>query len=235
MICKNCNYILSGSESFCPDCGTPCVKETQYRNEQTPPQVIFSPEKDVPSSVFTQEAPPEVSTKKEKKSRAGLYLVIVLCAVILGTVAVSVTDMLDFTPAIASLFSFSEEETTEKVASTAEYDPVSGIVSPAVSYRTSVGYISGETGQALRKGPDNSYGQIELLSVGTVVHIVGSESIGSEWVYVYIPETDSYGWLSSAYISSSLGDIDEEESEIYEEDEETEEPTTAATEENDDQ
>lgn len=227
MICKNCNYILSGSESFCPDCGTPCEKDRTYQKEQSTPQVIFTPEKETSSPIFAGE-PPTVE-HREKKSRAGLYLVVVLCAVILGTVAVSVTDMVDFTPAIAQLFSLPEEETTtEKTTDISEYDPLSGIVSPALSYKTTTGYISGETGQALRKGPDNSYGQIDVLSVGSEVHIVGSEKKNNEWVYVYAPEKDVYGWLSSSYISVFLSETDEDESEIYEESEKTTEISTTA-------
>lgn len=228
MICKNCNYILSGSESFCPDCGTPCEKDRSYQKEQNAHQVIFSPEKETSSPIFASE-PPAQFEPREKKSRAGLYLVVVLCAVILGTVAVSVTDMVDLTPVIADLFSLPEEEnTTEKATVVSEYDHLSGLVSPAVSYKTTVGFISGETGQALRKGPDNSFGQIDILSVGSEIHIVGSEKKDSDWVYVYVPEEDVYGWLSSSYISSSLSDIDEDESEVYEENEEVTEAATTA-------
>lgn len=216
MICKNCNYILSGKESFCPDCGTPCEKDRAYQREQNTPQVIFSPEKEPSSPIFASDVPP-VPEHTEKKSRAGLYLIIVLCTVILGTVAVSVTDMVDFTPVIASLLSFSEETTTEEATSPSEYDLLSGIIPPAVNYRTSIAYISGETGQALKKGPDNSYGQIDVLTVGTIIHIVGGEKEKSEWVYVYSPEKDIYGWLSSSYISSSLNIISQEENEVYEE------------------
>ncbi len=222
MICKNCNYILSGNESFCPDCGTPCERDRSYRKEEQPPQVIFSPEKESASPVFAAASPVVTMERTEKKSKAGLYLIIVLCAVILGTVLVSVTDMVDLTPVIASLFPSGEDEAVTQVpAAETEFNPLSGIVSPSVSYKTTTGFISSDAGQALRKGPGNSYGQIDILPSGTVIHIIGCEKTDGEWIYVYIPEMDIYGWLSSSYISTSRVDMYEDESEIYEETEPT--------------
>lgn len=233
MICQKCNYILSGSESFCPDCGTPCIKEKEFIREPEAPSVIFSPEKEPSSTIFSDEPPRHIKPeKKEKKSKAGLYLVVVLCLVIVGAVAISAADILNFTPAIASLFSLNgeNETTTEEPTTLSEYDPLSGVISPAVNYKTTVAYITGDKGQALRKGPDDYYGQIDVLSAGTLLHIVGTTNVSSDWIYVYIPEKDIYGWISGSFVSSSLSDINTQESEQSEENGET--TAVSTTEEN---
>lgn len=228
MICKNCNYILSGSESFCPDCGTPCVKEREYSKEPEAPSVIFSPEKESSSPIFSDEpARHLVPEKAEKKSRAGIYLAAVLCLVIIGTLAISLTGLVDFTPAIAALFPVSEEETVpDETVKLSEYDPLADVISPNVNYKTTIAYITADRGQALRKGPDSNYGQLALLASGTIVHVSGTSNVNNEWVYVYVPEEDIYGWLSGAYLTSSLEEMTEEE-ENSEEKETTESTPTS--------
>ncbi len=220
MVCQKCNHILKGSESYCPDCGNPCNKDKEIYTQAEAPSVIFSPDKDISSDIFSED--PVQRHRREmpekKKSRAGLYLVMVLCAVIIGVVAVAGAELLDFTPAIASLFSsFPAEETTKPATTEADYSPDTGIVSPQVNYRTVVTYVTGSKGQALRKGPDNSYGQINILPSGTETHIVGGASVDESWVYVYIPEMDIYGWIDDAFLSS----VNEEASVQNEEDEPT--------------
>ncbi len=216
MICQKCNHILKGSESFCPDCGSPCNKEKEVYKEAEAPSVIFSSDRDVSSNIFADEMPPKYRREqpKEKKSKAGLYLVIVLCAVMVGLFAVAGTEILGFTPAIASLFSASiPEETTVPTTAVTDYKPDSGVVAPQVNYRTAVAYITGQKGQALRKGPDGSYGQIDVLPVGSDVHIVGGASVDGNWVYVYVPEKDVYGWIDDAYLSSVIADVSAQEEE----------------------
>lgn len=217
MICQKCNHILKGSESFCPDCGSPCNKEKEVYKEAEAPTVIFSSERDISSNIFADEMPPKYRREqpKEKKSKAGLYLVIVLCAVLVGVFAVAGTELPVFSTAIASLFSASSPEDTTAPTTATDYKPDSGIVSPQVNYRTTVAYITGDKGQALRKGPDSSYGQTDILPAGTDVHIVGGASVDGSWVYVYVPEKDAYGWIDDAFLSSVTADVsvqDEEES-----------------------
>ena len=210
MICQKCNHILKGSESYCPDCGSPCVKEKEVYKEAESPSVIFSSERNVSSDIFVDEAPPKYRREapEKKKSKAGLYLVIVLCAVIVGVFAVTGTELPAVSAAIASLFSASvPEETTSPTTAATDYNPDSGVVAPQVNYRTTVAYITGEKGQALRKGPDSSYGQIDILPVGTDVHIVGGASVDGSWVYVYVPEKDIYGWTDDAFLSSVNDDV----------------------------
>ena len=214
MICQKCNHILQGSESFCPDCGSPCSKEKEVYKEAEAPSVIFSSGKDVSSDIFIDEMPQKHRREqpKEKKSKAGLYLVVVLCAVIIGVLAMAGTELFGLTPAIASLLSGGlSEESTAPTTALSEYKADSGIISPHVNYRTSVAYVTGEKGQALRKGPDSSYGQLEILSVGSEVHIVGGESVDGSWVYVYVPEKDCYGWTEDAFLSSVMEDVSVQE------------------------
>ncbi len=224
MICQKCNHILKGSESFCPDCGSPCAKEKEVYKEAESPSVIFSSDRDVSSNIFVDEAPPKYRREqpKEKKSKAGLYLVIVLCAVIVGVFAVAGTELPVISTAIASIFSSSTpEETTAPNSSVTEYNADSGVVTPQVNYRTTVAYVTGEKGQALRKGPDGSYGQTDIIPVGTDVHIVGGASVDGSWVYVYVPEKDSYGWMDDAFLSSVINDVsvqDEEDSTVQRKD-----------------
>lgn len=201
MICKKCNYILSGSESFCPDCGTPCVKEKDFSQEKEKTTTIFSSEKELPSSIFTDE-PAVLHHAEKKKSKAGVYLAAVLILVIVGTVAITLTDVLDLTPVISSFIGSVNEKITEEKPSPSEYSPLSGVISPAVSYKTETAYITGEKGQTLRKGPDDFYGQIDTLPVGTAVHILGTTGTESNWIYVYVPESDFYGWISSSFVST---------------------------------
>ena len=218
MICQKCNHILSGSESYCPDCGSPCSKEKDVYKEAEAPSVIFSSERDVSSPIFVDEPPKKYRHEqpKEKKSKAGLYLVIVLCAVLVGVFAVAGTELPVISTAIASIFSSATpEETTSPTTTATDYKPDSGIVAPQVNYRTTVAYITGDKGQALRKGPDSSYGQIDVLPVGTDVHIVGGASVDGKWVYVYVPDKDAYGWTDDSFLSSVINDVsvqDEEES-----------------------
>ncbi len=213
MICQKCNHILKGSESYCPDCGSPCVKEKEVYKEPEAPSVIFSSERDVSSNIFVDEAPPkyrreQTERTEKKKSRAGLYLVIVLCAVLAGAVAVAGSELPVVSAAIASLFSASApEETAEPTTAVTDYNPDSGVVTPQVSYRTTVAYVTGEKGQALRKGPDSSYGQTDVLPSGTDVHIVGGASVDGSWVYIYVPEKDTYGWIDDAFLSSVTADV----------------------------
>ena len=221
MVCQKCNHILKGSESFCPDCGNPCVKEKEVYKESEAPSVIFSSDRDVSSNIFVEEAPPKYRQvqPEKKKSRAGLYLVIVLCAVIVGVFAVAGAELPAVSTAIASLFaSAAPEESAEPTTAEADYSPDSGMVSPQVNYRTAVAYVTGDKGQALRKGPDSSYGQTDILPVGTDVHIVGGASVDGSWVYVYVPEKDSYGWMDDAFLSSVNNDVsvqDEENSTVH--------------------
>lgn len=214
MICQKCSHILQGSESYCPDCGSPCSKEKEVYKEAEAPSVIFSSGKDVSSDIFIDEAPRKRPREqpKEKKSKAGLYLVLVLCAVIVGVFAMAGTELFGLTPAIASLLSGApSEETTAPTTALTEYRADSGIVSPRVNYRTSVAYVTGSKGQALRKGPDSSYGQHDILPTGSEVHIVGGESVDGSWVYVYVPEKDTYGWMEDAFLSSVMDEVSVQE------------------------
>ncbi|MBR5437603.1 MAG: SH3 domain-containing protein [Clostridia bacterium] len=210
MICQKCNHILSGSESFCPDCGNPCTKEKEFYREPESPSVIFSGEKEPSSQIFSDEpVRPARRKPKEKKSRAGLYLAVTLCAVILGTVMLAGMEFFEITPVITALFSADAQgsQPTEKETTITEYNPESGIVTPQVNYKTSVAYVTGDKGQALRKGPDSSYGQTDTLSAGSSVHIVGGASVDSKWVYVYVPDKDSYGWVDDSFLSSVMNEI----------------------------
>ena len=210
MICQKCNHILKGSESYCPDCGSPCSKEKEVYKEAEAPSVIFSSERDISSNIFSDEPPKKYRHEqpKEKKSKAGLYLIIVLCAVLVGVFAVAGAELPVFSTAIASIFSASApEETTAPTTASADYNPDSGMVAPRVNYRTTVAYITGDKGQALRKGPDSSYGQTDILPSGTDVHIVGGASVDGSWVYVYVPSKDTYGWIDDAFLSSVITDV----------------------------
>ncbi len=210
MVCQKCNHILQGSESYCPDCGSPCVKVKEVPREPESPSVIFSSERDVSSNIFIDEVPPKYRREQpeKKKSKAGLYLVIALCVTVVGVLAVAGAELPVVSTAIASLFSTSaSEETTAPVTTETDYAPDSGIVTPQVNYRTTVAYVTGEKGQALRKGPDVSYGQTDILPAGTDVHIVGGASVADSWVYVYVPEKDTYGWIDDAFLSSVTADV----------------------------
>ncbi len=125
MICQKCSFILSGSEDFCPHCGTPCKTQNTPVNTQAvedSEQIPIPSVKGVPKTTIfdTDEvyshSPKQVKTdppkKKGSKAATGMFLMLFLVLLCIG--AVVAMDYLGIVPAISfdKISGISEIETT---------------------------------------------------------------------------------------------------------------------------
>lgn len=127
MICQKCSFILSGSEDFCPHCGTPCknkstvtqpeVVVTEHPNEEAPQIPIPKVRGNSHSAIFDTDEIYSHSEKKSEKqqkkskngSKTGISMFLMLFFVLLCIGAVVAMDYLGIVPAI----SFDRKETTD--------------------------------------------------------------------------------------------------------------------------
>lgn len=100
-----------------------------------------------------------------------------------------------------------EEETTKKqttTATTTKNDKDNyGNVKPDNYFDGGTRYVSDDAGLHLRSGPGTSYSSRTVLDYGEKMYIRGSHSSSYDWCYVYVESMGVYGWVYSAYISSS--------------------------------
>lgn len=238
MFCKKCSYILSGSESYCPSCGTPCEKVFDEKEAESPASIFGTGQvkSQGGTEIFEDNMPYVKENKKEKKSKSGVAFAAVLILATVAAAAIVAADYLDISPAISTIFekvssAVDKDSTTTTVS---EYSSSAGTVTPSVVYDTTVAYNAKSDGQALRKGPDETYAEIQNVPYSTLVHILGASDSQALWVYVYIPEDDVYGWLMSSYLSDErpeeeFDETSEEETTAEESTETTTETTTEAT------
>jgi hypothetical protein len=207
MTCKNCNNTLVGTEDFCPYCGT-----SQKENEI---KAIPIPEKaDTPQSsegsifhsepVYIYTDPPK--EKKDAKTKIATVLVSVFLLSILVIGGLSLMQYFNLTPAFSALISTlpnRKEDTTYADTIESEFDSSVGTVTPDINFKNTFCTVTSEKGLPLRKGPDNSYAQTELLSKDSLLQVTGKSLQNDMWVYVYVPSLDIYGWVSASYITHS--------------------------------
>lgn len=210
MLCRNCNYILSGEEAFCPHCGQ-AVKTQENENEAPQKDVTFNitelPSPKKKPSIFDSESV-EISTEEEEKSEGkknkGAVAVISMFVLILVAVAVfTALQYFDLTPAIASFISektSSPDNTALVTTASAELSGSEGMVPPEINYKPAIHSVTSHKPLPLRKGPDDSYAPVGYVSQGTKLQITGGSLISDSWVYVYIPSEDIYGWLSASFL-----------------------------------
>lgn len=223
MLCKNCNYILSGKENFCPNCAVP-LKEEASTPQRTVPEIENEAEENKEESIinrdmiFQKSEPktpprernmhifydmeekeePPTRTVKEKSYTGRIFLLLfVTCA--LAIAAFGVADYFGIT---SSVFSFiqtvasgNEEENVE------DFSHSKSIIAPDVNYSPTAAYIMSGEGLTLRKGPGNSYAPLCELSDLTAVQIHGGSLANKSWVYVYCAENESYGWLDGSFLA----------------------------------
>ena len=218
MTCKKCSYILYGSENYCPHCGEQCKEPEPSSNQPTEaePKPIFisrnQPFEDVASKsrIFQPETAFEESCgvsegklrKKEKGSSRGLTAFLsALCILLFGTALFMAADYFGFT-SVSEILS-PQEQTTEGLTDELQQEFAStfGTISPQINYSPVNCTVSSAESISLRKGPSDSYGQIETISSGSEVQVIGGSAEDSNWVYVYVLKKDLYGWLSASYIS----------------------------------
>lgn len=223
MNCKNCNNTLAGTEDYCPYCGTPQkfpdlnIQTSEDRGKDKIPQPkntenpIFQSE---PVYIYTE--PPK--EKKDSKTKIAVSMVSIFLISLLLIGVFSLAQYFNLTPAFSSLLSTlpSEEPDTKPLETTteSEFDSSLGLVSPDISFKSTLCTVISENGLPLRKGPDNVYAQIDSISNGTSLQAIGKSLQNNLWVYVYVPSLDLYGWVSGSYISenSALREPDTAES-----------------------
>ncbi len=222
MLCKNCNYILSGKENFCPNCASPLRGEKLPAPEQPPEEKVPVHEENIISKeyVFPQEETKESNKQPQlhifsdsddngeetqperKKSYGGRILLMLFLICALAAASFAVIDYFDLT---SSVFSFTggEAQTEEKETEAGLFNHKSSVVKPDISYTPSTAFIMSGQGLTLRKGPDKGYAPLANLSDLTQVEIYGASASAEGWVYVYCSEYACYGWLDGSFLAKA--------------------------------
>lgn len=212
MLCRNCNHPLEGSEDFCPHCGVPCkfqevqTKDAKEKDKPAKNDLPKSRENEKPE-IFRSEpvyvyaddiCPP--SGKKQRKNGAAVIVLSVLLILVIALFAAA--QYFNLTPVLSGRIANREETTTESVSTTrqGEFSENTGTVAPDISYKPTVCYLSATRGLTLRKGPDEDYAQVRLLPYACRLQLIGGCCAEEDWVYVYVPEYDVYGWLEAGFI-----------------------------------
>lgn len=225
MLCHNCNYILSGKENFCPNCGTMPEGRTDSMfttkevakdkknevevKEEKEPVVIYPkdepeeiPFKDVNIFYESDEQTDLSDEKKDRKAPTKIFLLLFLtCA--LSVTAFGLADYFGITPTVKNLVqTLSQKKYNISSDEASPYSHESSIIEPDINYSMSDAYIMSGNGLTLRKGPGNGYAPIHNLTDLTRVHIFGGSIVNKNWVYVYCPEKESYGWLNGSFLAT---------------------------------
>lgn len=206
MTCRNCNNTLVGTEDFCPYCGT-SQKEVEIKavpaeekndSSKVPEGSIFQSE---PVYIYA-DSPKE---KKDSKTRVATVMVSLFFMTLLVIGGLSLARYFNLTPAFSSLLSTlpSQESTSPESTSEAEFDSSLGLVPPDINFKSTLCTATSEKGLPMRKGPDNTYAQIDTLANGTLLQVTGKCLQNDLWVYVYVPSLDLYGWVQASYITDS--------------------------------
>lgn len=231
MICEKCSYILTGSESYCPSCGTPCLKTDEPDKNEEASSIFKGKHAEITTGIFDDDFPPVTEKKDEKKkSKSSAAFVTVLILVVVAAAGIVVADYFNISPAISVLFekiNSQQQTTTSDTTAPSQYSSASGTVTPSITYETVIAYIYSIEGLTLRKGPEDVYAGIGTFGDGTLVHIIGAMEENDSWVYVYIPEEDAYGWLNSSFLTQS--EPTEEFTETTSETTTTKSPATTTT------
>lgn len=215
MICRNCNYILSGNEQFCPHCGF----SLNNTADQSKPPSIFTSEKGHDNDEIKQPAnriflspdenpPYEESTGKGRKTAVIVSLSLLL--ILLCSCAVFAFQKLDISPVISSFFpdestTAQEETTTEAPVSavTGRLEKNFGIITPEILYKPTNCHTVSNNIIPVRKGPGDHYGQTAVIDMAQQVQIIGGSVANKDWVYIFLPSSDCYGWIKGAYLTQS--------------------------------
>lgn len=217
MLCKNCGYILSGKENFCPNCASP-LKGAKNEVEEKPKQekeslteedeiikqeYIFPQvqENDINTQrqlqIFSEPDEDNQSVKEKEKNYAGriMLLIFLTCAFAAGTFAV--VDYYDLSSAVFSFVKDAHRSDADTV-----FDHKNSVIRPDKSLIPSYACVLTGKGIDLRKGPGKSYAPIAQLNEQTAVQVLGESLADGGWVYVYCDEMQTYGWLDAAFITA---------------------------------
>ncbi len=220
MLCKNCNYILTGKENFCPNCAEPLTgkapskpkmqDEEQQKDKPDEPitggrfvfpdsqENSYPPQRDV--RIFYEPPEPEDVTERiKKKSYGGRIMLMIFLICVFTAGAFAVADYFNITPATFGLIV--STKTDEQTTATDAFSHENSIIKPDISYTPERAYIMSGEGLSLRKGPGNSYAPVANLSDLTVVVVYGGCLADKGWVYVYCAENECYGWLDGSFLA----------------------------------
>ncbi len=221
MICRNCSFILQGSEKFCPNCGTDCsskqkTEKTEEVQPPSPPSIFFSSpaqqnlRSDTESRIFAEEEEEREEVSKPKKSRAKAVLAALLTAVILIVGGFTAIEYFNLAPAIVNYLeagATTKESQPDKAINSdkaeEEYPSDKGIISPDINYRPTVCYVVSDSSLPLRKGPDEAYAPVVYLPSGSQVQALGASATYESWVYAFFPAEEKYGWISASFLSDA--------------------------------
>ena len=212
MTCKNCNNTLSGTEDYCPFCGTPQkFSDLKITNTEKDENEIPAKTKVSESPIFQSEPvyiyaePPKA--KKDHKTSLATILVSAFLLCLLGIGIHSAAKYFNLTPAFSSLLStLPTEDTSSPIfesTTEGEFNNSLGLIAPDISLKSTLCVVTSEKGLSLRKGPDNAFAQIDTISNGTILQVIGKSLHNDLWVYVYVSSSDIYGWVSGSYITES--------------------------------
>lgn len=220
MLCHNCSYILSGKENFCPNCGSMPygqIKETEKKaTDAKKEQPVITPESYPPYTPAKPYVPPAKasdifadtleSVNDEKsdmpKNPVGKIFVLLFLTCTLAVTAFGLADYFGITKTVSGFVqTLSQKESGKTEDSPSAFDHKNSIEEPEINYSMSTAYILSGSTLTLRKGPSNSYAPLHLLQNLTRVQIFGGSLASPDWVYVYCPEKECYGWLDGSYLS----------------------------------
>lgn len=199
MLCPNCSFQLTGKENFCPQCAAdlsliadiPAPKKAQPQKEAS----IFTSE---PPDVCRPEEPP-----KRKSHTAAIAMITVFVFTVLLVAGLGLGEYFGFLPVFSqgSLSPTKEESllTTVKGEYTQDY----GSVPPDITFNACRCTVTGKEGLSLRKGPSESYGQIDILPYGCLVQVTGGSSAHGEWVFVICDSAEKKGWVLSSCLTDT--------------------------------
>ena len=228
MLCKNCNYILTGKENFCPNCASPLSEKVMQpaktkeedrekeRQRDKPDEQILSrefifPEKEEKSFELRRDSRiffddtdnSHEKNRDKKKSYAGRILLLLFMTCVFAAGCFAVADYFNFTP---SVFGFLNGQATDSDTTSASdlFSHESSIVKPDITYAPERAYIMSGEGLNLRKGPGKNFAPVANLSDLTAVVIYGGSLAAEGWVYAYCDEKKCYGWLDASFLAREL-------------------------------
>lgn len=233
MLCRKCNYILTGKENFCPNCGTmPLDAAPPYptvKKLDSPPksegEKTATEQKKVSDSLFSEdnqsftapsnmkifnidnddeeheELSPKMKKDENKRGAVGkIFLLLFICCV-LAVTAFGLADYFGITPRISRLVNgLVSDGSANQESTVGAFSHDSTVVEPEINYRMKTAYVFSGKGLSLRKGPSNSFAPLHNLTDLTQVKIFGASIANPNWVYVYCPEKECYGWLDGGFL-----------------------------------
>lgn len=215
MLCRNCNYILSGEEDFCPHCGQALKSQASDEKNAIIKDIPLTAGKEAESAYASSifESEPEVpdentSTNQKKSSRSAKSLVALFAVILIAIAGFAAAEYFNLTPAIASFIaSVSEnnavnDNNTNTSNLSTDVPADTGLVAPEINYKPAIFTVTSKKALPLRKGPSDNYAQLDSAGQSTQLQVIGGCLSNDNWVYVYIPAKDIYGWLNASYLSA---------------------------------